>query len=70
MSEEDGLWENKEKAQSIFKEKRKLENLLKDQKFLELSRQIFKKSRKIPDIFWNFLRTFQKSGFRSLESEI
>ena len=28
MSEEESLWEDKEKAQSIFKEKRKLENLL------------------------------------------
>ena len=28
MSEEEKLWEDKEKAQSIFKEKRKLENLL------------------------------------------
>ena len=28
MSEEDSLWEDKEKAQSIFKEKKKLENLL------------------------------------------
>ena len=28
ISEEENLWEDKEKAQSIFKEKRKLESLL------------------------------------------
>ncbi len=35
MAEEDNLWENKEKAQSIFKEKRKLENLLNNFNKLE-----------------------------------
>mgnify|MGYP000272567243 CR=1 FL=1 len=35
MSEEDSLWEDKEKAQSIFKEKRKLENLLNNFNKLE-----------------------------------
>ena len=35
MSEEDSLWEDKEKAQSIFKEKRKLENLLNNFNNLE-----------------------------------
>ena len=35
MSEEDSLWEDREKAQSIFKEKRKLENLLNNFNKLE-----------------------------------
>ena len=35
MSEEDSLWEDKEKAQSIFKEKKKLENLLNNFNKLE-----------------------------------
>ena len=35
MAEEGSLWEDKEKAQSIFKEKRKLENLLNNFNKLE-----------------------------------
>ena len=60
MSEEDSLWEDKVKAQSIFKEKRKLENLLHN----------FKKLESEYEDLVNFNELFKSENDDSLKQEL
>ena len=60
MAEEDSLWEDKEKAQSIFKEKRKLENLLNN----------FNKLESEYEDLVNFNELFKSENDDSLEEEL
>ena len=59
-SEEDSLWQNKEKAQSIFKEKSKLENLLNN----------FKKLESEYEDLVNFNELFKSENDDSLKEEL